>query len=334
MSSNKDDSNPSPPKAFILQLPSWPKIDVWVAWKVLKLKHYDTKSNYCTLSIKDLSFRDGMDDKPISEVVSLCGIIRQTLHSIHKSDNSVKGWHSTIGIAGSSPLLLLESIIKIDPKTNEAGYRWEHKYPWTPSDLDVFITRGQGDSYRLVTRRFQENLGFAASRAGLRLTGCKTRRARYARWNEIVWITDFFFENINTKISLIDATGSDEHMDSVVRSFDIDICKVIYNPCTGLLHVKASTLQDVFNGRTDVELEPIDTYTTGPTTYEAHKISSTLMRMVKYQHRDYRVGSFRLEFNEQDMEDPETHLEVEARRQRDTFYGRNLQDMELENIED
>ena len=221
----------------------------------------------------------------------------------------------SIGIAGSSALALLEGHLATRDDGSVRGRWWKsvsdyHSENGTQAgdlqrdliamemkhtrggkfkvkDIDVFFTRGygyEGLGFSVVCKMITEEIASMCSITGVKVKVEEMRRNCYVARDEMVLIQDMIIGDGNIKISLIQQPLCDD-IDSVVDDFDIDVCRVVYNPFEEVLYVDQHLMDRIIKGVATVS--DLTATCGGPDKFDMVRINSTVSRMYKYRQRGY-----------------------------------------------
>ena len=221
----------------------------------------------------------------------------------------------SIGIAGSAALALLEGHLATTESGSLRG-RWrksafdyhmdngsragdvqrdlvavEMKHTrggrFKVKDVDVFFTRGYGHEalgFSVVCKMITEEIASICNISGIALKVEEMRRNWYVSRDEMVLIQDMTLGSGSIKISLIQQPFCDD-IDTVVEGFDIDVCRVVYNPFEEVLYVDQYLMDRIMKGVATVE--DLTAARGGPDKFDVVRINSTISRMHKYHQRGY-----------------------------------------------
>lgn len=277
------------------------KMDLTVAAKEIYINHFDVDSQMATFSIEDLNDFDSS----LQECLVVSDMVRESLHlyaelgTVHQLDVdydetacNLSGWKNKIGIAGSFPLRLLESIIKKSYDNSLRG-RWEaSNNEWRCGDVDLFVGGDIGndvDKFKLFAEEIARNLDMVSEGTAFPTYHRRLRFRRYITPDQPAFIMDVLFMNLQPKLQIIQCPGL-ATLSDVIDNFDIDVVKVMYNPGSGLIHTRATTVKAICDGEATVK----DFFLSKnyPRRAELPSLFSTLRRMHKYGTRGYEFDRY------------------------------------------
>ena len=268
-----------------------PLTKLMVARKLFRIKTFDSDTQMATVGLDQVIVNPSMD-RSVAEIMLIFSMIRNTIIGLDDEDitnivSDSEGWDCSIGVAGSAALLLLETILKRDDNRPYGMFnRWsEHQPRWSCSDVDLFVI-GDDDFDELVTR-FEAELSSIARRIGHPIQNQREviyPESAHSIYKRIIY---YSFRGIQCDLSIVERDNGRD-MRGLINGFDISVCKVIYNPFTGLVHARLATFWDVWLGHAHVAEEKTH-FNGDPSTFEAGRICSTIARMVKYWHRGYKI---------------------------------------------
>lgn len=276
-------------------------IDVTVAAREIYIKHFDVPSQMATFSIEDLNdlntghqeclIISDMVRESLNLYVEL-GAVLQLDVDWDKTACSLSGWTNQIGIAGSFPLRLLESIVKRSYEDSLRG-RWEaSNMEWRCGDVDLFVGGDIGndaDKFRTFAEEIARNISAVSGGTAIPAIHRQLRLSRYIALDRPVYIMDVIFMHLQPKLQIIQCPGLTTLSD-IVDNFDIDVVKVMYNPLSGLIHAQAKTVKAICDGEATVK----DFFLSKnyPRKAELPALFSTLRRMHKYGTRGYEFARY------------------------------------------
>lgn len=182
--------------------------------------------------------------------------------------------NSTVGILGSLPLLLYQEQHRIGPK-------WE-----TPSDMDVFVSGKPAkedsvfDAYIEQTiRRMIELYGHVVTPVGDYHTYTRIQ-------GRMVHVKDYMIGGMEMKLSFIQCRDCSNLAD-VAESFDISVCRVIYQFHSKTLTCSSNVHDDI--SRSQATVDGIVLSEGLITKRDWVAVIRTMKRMRKYQKRGFSM---------------------------------------------
>lgn len=221
----------------------------------------------------------------------------------------------SIGIAGSAALALLEGYLATDEDGSLRG-RWRKRVAeyhrsngtmmgnierdlvimemihtrggrFKVKDIDVFFTRGYGFDnlgFIVVSNMVVKEITDICSSRGVGVKVEEMRRNWYVEKDELVLIQDMTIGDGRINLSFIQQPCT-EDIDTVVSEFDIDVCRVVYNPFEEVLYADLGLVDRIKQGYATVV--DLTARNGGPDSFDVAKITSTIRRMHKYHERGY-----------------------------------------------
>lgn len=179
-----------------------------------------------------------------------------------------------VGIAGSASLLMYQEKHRVGPK-------------WGPNgDIDVFVAgrfgRSETHFFAFVYRAFS-----ILSRIG-ETPHLMDRYMSYGRHNLRFWVFDFEIPGVLGKISFVQSPDCD-NLKEVVAHFDINVCRVVFNPCTKKFWCSRRVALDISKRAATVDGVVFSKH--GPTDDDIVQVTRVLNRMAKYGKRGFRFAN-------------------------------------------
>ncbi len=156
-------------------------------------------------------------------------------------------------------------------------------------DVDVFLTRGYSYEplgFTVASDTIVREITSLCGSRGITVKAEEVRKNWYVERDELVLIRDVSVGDGKIKISLIQQPCS-EDIDDVVDNFDINVCKVVYNPFDEVLYAELATVDNIWKGTTSVI--DLESSNGGPDRFDVARITSTIRRMYKYHQRGYII---------------------------------------------
>ena len=178
-----------------------------------------------------------------------------------------------VGLLGSAALAYYQLLRGIGPVW------WKE---WPPGDFDFFLVgprskHGCEMAAVQVVRHFVASLEHPEKVVWNRFAVQHTGRG-------VVHVNNLLFES--TKVQITECPMCTK-LEDVAAAFDIDVCRVIYEPTEKKFHaIEASTKENIANGRAAVDSIYFEEEG-HPSAVEVGRISQTLKRMRKHSERGF-----------------------------------------------
>ena len=280
----------------------------------MKIDEFDPSRNMAVFDIRQI--RLDTLYPTCQEIYSDFQILHDTLKS-HPRTFELPSWEDPVIVAGSAPLALLEAHLMTCRqgaihgrwRTRLDSYRGDREGDrfadvadmetiltgnglFGVKDIDVFIGGAFGqydDEFRTFVNGFIESLTVKCRERGLRVKAEDYRRNHYIEANDSVLLRDVAIGNRKIKFSLIQYNGYGG-IQGVVQRFDIDVCKVMFNPFTLQICADLNVVNAIVNGKAAV----CDFFLPrgGPNRYDVNQMCSTLQRMHKYAKRGFSFNRY------------------------------------------
>ena len=257
----------------------------------LKVNAYDRMYNMATFKMSKVCERHQSEE--VVNVLCMLKLVRQALKS--EGGGGDRGWLAEEGISGSSVTAVLEGHFS----RNRGGMlrgRWKAGIDdgeGVPvSDVDVFIGGVAGSTragFRIRVREVVSKLEAIAGRRGLAVTVEEERIHPYAEMGRKIIIQDVKVEGYSFKLSFVQAPTSGTLFE-VTEKFDIDVCKVMYNPWKNEMYAMLDVVVVIERGKASVCDYVLRQKK--PSKYDVRQVSSTLKRMRKYGERGYKFRKY------------------------------------------
>ena len=178
-----------------------------------------------------------------------------------------------IAVAGSTPLSWLQTFANIGP-------RWDAG----PSDIDVFVCGFYAAFFDILIHYVEKKL----TNGSYVISSKRKYRHCYANALGPISICDIKLEVLNIKLSLIQCPF-DRNIYSVIQSFDINVCRVVYSIEKDEIWVPNEVYRSI--EASEATVDDFRFGTTGPSRFASTKVARTILRMQKYTNRGYTFSN-------------------------------------------
>lgn len=175
-----------------------------------------------------------------------------------------------IAVAGSAPLFWMQKFAGVGPT-------WEDG----PSDVDIFVCGFYSAFFDVLVNHVLTQL----NNRNFIVTDMERYQNYYATSRGPIEVCDLTLAALQWKLSLI-RCPSDRNIDSVIQSFDINVCRVVYSIERDELRVAADVYNSVESGEATVA--NISFGNLGPGNSASVRVGRTIRRMAKYSARGFR----------------------------------------------
>ncbi len=288
---------------------SWPRTTVSKAYQ-MKVSKFYPESNMGEIDMPKLDLCD------VARKLDLgFKIVRETYAGTREGRCETHPgcfpWEFTEGVSGSAPLFVLENCLKrtrsgtprgrwkkgrsarSGPKDGLLERREAREEVAAVTDLDIFIggwVAQRKSTFRRRVKKLIKDMKVVVEKKGMSLKVEREKCHKYALKDKDLLIQDVSIDGMGgMKISFVQSP-EEATLADIVAGFDIDVCKVMYNPWRNKLYARMDVLLAVETGHASV-----CDYFFGhdsPYKFDLQQVKSTLQRMHKYGKRGYAFNRY------------------------------------------